>query len=97
SSSSGSAAACSVRADRVKVEPLSAADTSPRALVNQVTARIVAVEFTGYVTRVTLALEKTGQEVLYKVRSTDWVSQSLQEGQVVALSWLAEDCVFLSH
>ncbi|MDG2617580.1 ABC transporter ATP-binding protein [Thermoleptolyngbya sichuanensis XZ-Cy5] len=93
----GAEAACSVRADRVKVEPLSAADTSPRALVNQVTARIVAIEFTGYVTRVTLALEKTGQEVLYKVRSTDWVSQALQEGQVVALSWLADDCVFLSH
>ncbi|WP_448602464.1 ABC transporter ATP-binding protein [Thermoleptolyngbya sp.] len=93
----GAAAACSVRADRVKVEPLSEADTVPRALTNQVTARIVAIEFTGYVTRVTLALEKTGQEVLYKVRSTDWVSQSLQEGQVVALSWFAHDCVFLSH
>jgi putative spermidine/putrescine transport system ATP-binding protein len=93
----GAAAACSVRADRVKVEPLSEADTVPRALTNQVTARIVAIEFTGYVTRVTLALEKTGQEVLYKVRSTDWVSQSLQEGQVVALSWFADDCVFLSH
>ncbi|GAB4472675.1 MAG: ABC transporter ATP-binding protein [Elainellaceae cyanobacterium] len=93
----GATAACSVRADRVKVEPLSEADTLPRALTNQVTARIVAVEFTGYVTRVTLALEKTGQEVLYKVRSTDWVSQSLQEGQIVALSWFADDCVFLSH
>ncbi|GAB4152754.1 MAG: ABC transporter ATP-binding protein [Cyanobacteria bacterium J069] len=93
----GATAACCVRADRVKVEPLSEASTSPNALINQVTARIVAIEFTGYVTRVTLALEKTGQEVMYKVRSTDWATQSLQEGQVASLSWLAEDCVFLSH
>lgn len=94
----GMQAACSVRADLMHLGPIVAgADEFPATALNQVSARIVAVEFTGYITRVSLLLEQTGQEVLYKVRTTDWNSQSLQEGQVAALSWSAQDCIFLPH
>jgi putative spermidine/putrescine transport system ATP-binding protein len=62
-----------------------------------VAARITAIEFTGYVTRVTLVLEKSGTEVLYKARTKDWFANPMEEGQTVLLEWLAEDCVFLPH
>ncbi|MGJ3245322.1 MAG: ABC transporter ATP-binding protein [Elainellaceae cyanobacterium] len=92
----GSEAACSVRADRVYL------DTNPSQnpevpATNRFAARIRAVEFTGYVTRVYLVLELTGQEVLYKARTTDWTERHFHEGQSVLLSWSAEDCVFLPH
>ncbi len=64
---------------------------------NRLTGRITAVEFTGYITRVSLNLEKTGAEVLYKARTTDWMQNSFQEGQVVALAWSAEHSIFLPH
>jgi putative spermidine/putrescine transport system ATP-binding protein len=64
---------------------------------NRVSARIAFVEFTGYVTRVQLLLEATGAEILYKMRSHDWRSQLLQEGQVVTLHWSRDDYVFLAH
>ncbi|MBD0335905.1 MAG: ABC transporter ATP-binding protein [Cyanobacteria bacterium Co-bin13] len=94
----GTTAACCVRADRLHLQSLEAATVSgPMPATNRVTARITAIEFTGYITRVSLALEKTGVEVLYKARTTDWMKDPLNEGQVVVLDWAAEDCVFLPH
>ena len=94
----GTMAACSVRPDLMQLEPYSStpsAKAPPRA--NHVSARITAVELTGYVTRVSLMAEATGQELLYKVRTADWNTNRLQEGQLVRLSWSADDCVFLPH
>jgi putative spermidine/putrescine transport system ATP-binding protein len=90
----GMTAACSVRSDRLMLNSYPPADpTAP----NQLTARVVAIEFTGYVTRVSLLLEATGEEVTYKVRSHDWMANPVSEGQLVTLSWTVEDCIFLSH
>lgn len=92
----GTMAGCSVRPDLMQLEPYSStpsAQPSPRA--NYVSARITAIELTGYVTRVSLMAEATGQELLYKVRTTDWNTTSLQEGQLVMLRWSSVDCVFL--
>jgi putative spermidine/putrescine transport system ATP-binding protein len=92
----GTMAACSVRPDLMQLEPYSSTPSvkpSPRA--NHISARITAIELTGYVTRVSLMTEATGQELLYKVRTTDWHTSSLQEGQLVTLRWSADDCVFL--
>jgi putative spermidine/putrescine transport system ATP-binding protein len=94
----GAAAACCVRADHLTLHSLEAlASDAPAPAVNRVTARITAVEFTGYITRVSLILEKTGAEVLYKVRTTEWMDNPFQEGQVVVLDWSAKNCVFLPH
>lgn len=88
----GMTAACCVRSDCMQLLPYAAA-TAP----NQLTARITAIEFTGYVTRVSLLTEATGEEITYKVRSYDWVAHPAQEGQLVTLSWITENCVFLPH
>ncbi|MEO0824916.1 MAG: ABC transporter ATP-binding protein [Cyanobacteria bacterium J06635_15] len=94
----GTAAACCVRADQLHLQPLKEqSDLESKPAQNQVSARITAIEFTGYITRVTLALEKTGVEVLYKARTTDWMLQPLHEGQVALLDWSAQNCVFLAH
>lgn len=92
----GAEAACSIRADRLDLDT-NPAQTAAKSSTNQFAARVRAIEFTGYVTRVYLALELTGQEVLYKVRTTDWDQQSFHEGQSVLVSWSADDCVFLPH
>jgi putative spermidine/putrescine transport system ATP-binding protein len=91
----GMTAACCVRADRMYAEPLPP-DFDP-VKPNQVAARVTAVEFTGYVTRVSLISETTGQELLYKVRTDDWLANRLQEQQLVCLSWATEDCIFLPN
>ncbi len=94
----GAEAACCVRADLIRLSDLGKAlPPGANLAVNPLTARITAVEFTGYVTRVFLALENNGQEVLYKARTPDWIRASFQEGQVVALTWEQGDCVFLAH
>jgi len=96
----GSEAACSVRPDLMSLSlssELTAGDSSPSANANHVTARITGVELTGYVTRVTLVLEATGQPLLYKVRTTDWMTSQLQEEQRVTIRWSAQDCVFLPY
>lgn len=94
----GTMAACSVRPDLMQIEPYSStSSTKPSPRANHVPARITAIELTGYVTRVSLMAEATGQELLYKVRTSDWNTSSLQEGQLVMLSWSADDCVFLPH
>ncbi len=96
----GSEAACSVRPDLITLSlsaELAEGSSSPSANANHVTARITGVELTGYVTRVTLMLEATGQPLLYKVRTTDWTTLQLQEGQRVTVQWSAQDCVFLPY
>lgn len=94
----GSEAACSIRPDLMHVEPYSPDVPAQSSLAaNQIVARITAVEMTGYVTRVSLMTEATGQELLYKVRTTDWSSNCLQEGQLVVLSWSKDNCVFLPY
>lgn len=95
----GSDSACSVRPDLITLSPLShAADSaSPTPVFNQVTAHITGVELTGYVTRIALMLEATGQTLLHKARTTDWALAGLQEGQLVTVSWSASGCVFLPY
>jgi putative spermidine/putrescine transport system ATP-binding protein len=94
----GSEAACCVRSDLIRIQSLAEAEAHPATVaINRVTARITAIEFTGYITRVTLALERSGQEVLHKARTPDWVQASFQEGQVVSLDWAVADAVFLAH
>ena len=93
----GSTAACSIRPDLMEIEPHSPTVPVQSSLAaNQLTARIVAVEMTGFVTRVSLMAEATGQELLYKARTTDWNANSLEEGQLVVLSWSKDNCVFLA-
>jgi putative spermidine/putrescine transport system ATP-binding protein len=89
----GMTAACSVRADRMVLKPYTTDLHAP----NQISVRVAAVEFTGYVTRVSLLLEATGEEALYKVRTQDWMAQPLQEGESMVLGWSTEDCIFLPH
>ncbi|NEP54641.1 MAG: ABC transporter ATP-binding protein, partial [Moorea sp. SIO3C2] len=94
----GQMAACSVRPDLLTMIPIEH-DASSRSAdhPNSLSARIVDVELTGYVTRVSLVSELTGQELLYKVRTQDWFVAELQEGQSVILEWSANDCVFLPY
>jgi putative spermidine/putrescine transport system ATP-binding protein len=90
----GTTAACSVRSDCMTLLPYPPANpTAP----NQLTARVVAIEFTGYVTRVSLLAEATGEELVYKVRTHDWLARSAVEGQLVTLSWHTDNCIFLPH
>jgi putative spermidine/putrescine transport system ATP-binding protein len=94
----GQAAACSIRPDLLDIVPDARADqraAMPQA--NRLSARIVDVELTGYVTRVGLLSEATGQSLLYKVRTSDWTRSGLSEGQTVTLEWTARDCVFLPY
>lgn len=94
----GSVAACSVRPDLMKMEPHSTAPTAkPTHRANHIWTRITAIEMTGYVTRVSLMEEKTGKELLYKVRTTDWEEDPYSEGQLVTLRWSEANCVFLPH
>ena len=92
----GQTAACSVRPDLLAIatEDAEVASSVP---MNHLTARIVDVELTGYVTRVSMLAEATGQELLYKVRTVEWSESGLREGQVVTLRWAADDCVFLPY
>jgi putative spermidine/putrescine transport system ATP-binding protein len=91
----GSPAACSIRPDLLTLLPADSADATPSPQANHITARIVDVELTGYVTRVGLLAEATGQELLYKARTLDWSQAGWQEGQLVTLRWSAHDGVFL--
>ncbi len=87
----GNQAACTVRADQLKLSTDLSSTDSP----NRLTARISFIEFTGYLVRVTLTAEASGQELLYKARTYDFMRQGWTEGQVVQLSWDPEDCIFL--
>ncbi len=90
----GMEASCCVRSDSMDLLPYPPTDsTAP----NQLTARITAIEFTGYITRISLMVEATGQEITYKVRSSEWVNQAVPEGHLVTLTWAVDECVFLSH
>jgi putative spermidine/putrescine transport system ATP-binding protein len=90
----GMTAACCVRSDRMSIISYPPADTNAP---NQLVARVTAIEFTGYVTRVSLMVESTAEELTYKVRTHDWVTQPAQEGQLVTLTWATDDCIFLPH
>lgn len=92
----GQIGACSVRPDLLTLT-LGDDEAVSSGLQNHITARIADIELTGYVTRVALLAEATGQELLYKVRTIDWSRSGLSEGQVVTLSWAAEYCVFLPY
>lgn len=92
----GQTAACSIRPDLLTVAS-HLDDAIPSSQANCITARIADVELTGYVTRVGLLAEATGQELLYKVRTSDWARLNLSEGQTVTLRWAAHDCVFLPY
>lgn len=92
--SEGMTAACSVRSDRLTLLPYPPENP---AAPNQFSARVIAVEFTGYITRVSLLAEATAEEITYKVRSHDWAANPVQEGQLVTLTWKSEDCIFLAH
>jgi putative spermidine/putrescine transport system ATP-binding protein len=94
----GTEAACSIRPDLMQMKPYQSESlelSSPQK--NCLTARITAVEMTGYVTRVPLMEEHTAKEILYKARTTDWNTVSAHEGQLVVLQWSPKDCVFLPH
>ncbi|MBW4662343.1 MAG: ABC transporter ATP-binding protein [Drouetiella hepatica Uher 2000/2452] len=92
----GSTAACSVRPDLMQIAAVG--NTSqPTHRANHITARIVSIEMTGYVTRIVLMEEKTGKDILCKVRTTDWEVESFSEGQVVSLRWSEGNCVFLPY
>ena len=79
----GTEAACSIRPDLMSIAPYTQIPAKSSLTANEVSARITAVEMTGYVTRVSLMMEATGQELLYKVRTEDWRTNNLQEGQLV--------------
>lgn len=91
----GQMAACSVRPDLMSIDSVIASSPTPYA--NRVSARITGIEMTGYVTRVSLMAQATGQELLYKVRTEDWDKEPYVEGQLVTLRWSAKNCVFLAH
>lgn len=90
----GMTAACCVRSDRLQMHPYPPATPG---IPNQITARVISIEFTGYITRVSLMSEATAEEITYKVRSHDWMAAPAQEGQLVTLSWATADCIFLPH
>lgn len=102
----GEEAACCVRPDLLTLEKIdtlpsplepSATFASPNSPINALTARIVQVELTGFVTRVALIATATGQPLLHTLRTVDWEKLALQEGQTVSLKWSGNDCVFLAH
>ncbi|NJO42266.1 MAG: ABC transporter ATP-binding protein [Cyanobacteria bacterium CRU_2_1] len=90
----GMMAACCVRSDCMQMLPYPPVDPT---VPNQLTARVVAIEFTGYITRVSLLAEATGEEITYKVRSHDWHLNLAEEGQLITLTWTPENCIFLPH
>lgn len=98
-------AACCVRPDLMTLSSIEGTPNnkaSPAALyssvkLNQLKARIVDIELTGYVTRVSLTLEATGQVLLYKGRTTDWQLSGFSLGDRVVIQWSAKDCVFLPY
>ncbi len=93
----GTEAACSIRPDLMSIAPYNRIPAKSTLSANEVSARITAVEMTGYVTRVSLMIEASGQELLYKVRTEDWRINDLQEGQLAILSWSKDNCIFLAY
>ncbi len=93
----GTEAACSIRPDLMSIAPYAQIPAKSSLSANEISARITAVEMTGYVTRVSLMMEATGQELLYKVRTEDWRINDLIEGQLAILSWSKDNCIFLAY
>jgi len=97
STAKGSRSACSIRPDLVSLSQPDANLPAGISQTNQVKARIVDVELTGYVTRVILIVEQTGESLLYKVRTTDWTQMEWSVGDSVSVRWSVENCVFLPY
>ncbi|MFG6095736.1 ABC transporter ATP-binding protein [Leptothoe sp. ISB3NOV94-8A] len=97
SSQPGANAACSVRPDLLTLGKPDSPTNSKTLPTNTLTARIIQVEMTGFVTRVTLMAIATGQTLLHTLRTVDFHNLALQEGQTVSLKWSANDCVFLAN
>ncbi|MEM9906773.1 MAG: ABC transporter ATP-binding protein [Cyanobacteria bacterium P01_D01_bin.44] len=93
----GTEAACCIRPDLLQLDTGDLPTGLVNIPMNTLTARITLVELTGYVTRVALLAEATGQSLLYTLRTADWNNLALQEGQTVSLKWSASDCVFLAY
>ena len=90
----GQVAACSVRGDQLQLIPETEATSRWR---NRCQARVSNVEFTGFVSRITLLSEPSGHEFLFKIRTDDWLRSGYQESDLIQLGWTVEDCVFLPH
>ncbi|MEM8638513.1 MAG: ABC transporter ATP-binding protein [Cyanobacteria bacterium P01_G01_bin.54] len=94
------AAAC-VRSDRLQLAPIEVIEadaTLPnRWPAQRWTAKIAAIEFTGYITRVTLKLTANAQAILYKTPTDHWRSLGFAIGQAVQVGWSIPDCRFLPH
>ncbi|MEO1399781.1 MAG: ABC transporter ATP-binding protein [Cyanobacteria bacterium J06635_1] len=93
----GTEAACCIRPDLLQLDTGDLPNAPTNVPMNALTARITQVELTGYVTRVAMLAEATGQSLLYTLRTVDWNNLALQEGQTVSLKWSANDCVFLAY
>lgn len=88
----GAVAACCIRSDRLIL-------SKPEVTINQpncFAARITAIEFTGYITRVSLKLNANHQDILYKTHSSHWQSLDYAVSQTVQVSWSVQDCIFLA-
>lgn len=100
----GMPAACAVRCDRFQLSPhppdpsiTTLSSDHSGSYCNQISARIIDVEFTGYLTRVGLVTEKSSLDLLHQERTADWQHKHLKVGDSVLVSWSIQDCVFLPH
>jgi putative spermidine/putrescine transport system ATP-binding protein len=98
----GMPAACAVRCDRFQLSSYPSDASIPThnpssSYHNQISARIIDVEFTGYLTRVSLMTEENSLDILHQERTTDWQHKHLQVGDSVLVSWPIQDCFFLPH
>ena len=96
----GTEVACSVRPDLMQLAPmLEDVQVTETAmdLLNRITVRVSDVEMTGYVTRVVLREEQTGQVLLDKRRTTDWMTSGMRVGERLSATWSESDCVFLPY
>ncbi|MEL7330693.1 MAG: ABC transporter ATP-binding protein [Cyanobacteria bacterium J06560_2] len=108
----GTEAACSVRPDLMQLVEaedmilrgsglnvtLTQNQTAQNQMAqNQIAVRVSDVEMTGYVTRISLIAESTGQTLLHKVRTTDWMQKNIAVGQRLLAQWPAQDSVFLPY
>lgn len=89
----GTQAVVAVRSDRLRLSHPETSDVPRYGGLAQITA----IEFTGYITRVSLKLVANHQDILYKTQTDHWQSLDYAEGQTVQVGWSAADCQFLAH
>ncbi len=85
----GMTAACCIRADQLQP---GSSNSSQR---NSLDTIVSFIEFTGYLTRVTLKASATGHEILYKLRTAEFNQLHIREGDPLTVEWDPEDCIFL--